>query len=451
MGLRVEMFGGLRVDIGGESITRFRTRKTGVLLAYLAYHADRSHPRETLADLLWPESRADASRNSLSQALSSLRASLGRTGEAVDERLVTDRTQVQLHSATDVADFEAAIEAQGTPEERSAALSSAVASYKGEFMPGYYDEWILAERGRLRVLFLRANHELVVLRRKAGDLAGATAAASRGVREDPLFEVATRDLMQCLLDSHEPQLALRAYRELETSLAREVGERPSLLTRGLARDIASAAAGTDPLPVPALQAVPPLASQAPSTTFLLIQLGPEGFQAAWPPAIAANAARIKGELGRQSGQLLYEEPLRLVVGFPYPADGLECSLRLREAMRQVSWPDGSPLDLRMVLDTYVAPRGCDGNKEGCERVLRFAAGLGPAEILLAESAVSMMRPALRPGVRPAELARLSGGERLYLLEFDPAFDEVRRLPVAASDAPPAWPGPRLAGAGAGRS
>ncbi len=47
---RIELFGGLRVRIGGRLITRFRTRKTASLLAYLAYHLDRVHPREFLVE-----------------------------------------------------------------------------------------------------------------------------------------------------------------------------------------------------------------------------------------------------------------------------------------------------------------------------------------------------------------------------------------------------------------
>ena len=53
---RIEMLGGLQVHLGGRVITRFRTQKAASLLACLAYYRDRSHPREWLADLLWPES-----------------------------------------------------------------------------------------------------------------------------------------------------------------------------------------------------------------------------------------------------------------------------------------------------------------------------------------------------------------------------------------------------------
>ncbi len=45
---RIELFGGLRIVRGESTLTRFPTHKTAALLAYLAYHSDRAHPRESL-------------------------------------------------------------------------------------------------------------------------------------------------------------------------------------------------------------------------------------------------------------------------------------------------------------------------------------------------------------------------------------------------------------------
>jgi DNA-binding SARP family transcriptional activator len=71
---RVEVFGGLRLIVGGQVVTRFRTEKTALLLAYLATHLHQSHPREVLIDLLWPDSGTEHSgRTSLRVSLSALR------------------------------------------------------------------------------------------------------------------------------------------------------------------------------------------------------------------------------------------------------------------------------------------------------------------------------------------------------------------------------------------
>ena len=55
---RICLFGGLEARRDGHTVTHFGTRKTGALLAFLAYHLQRSHPREVLAELLWPDENA---------------------------------------------------------------------------------------------------------------------------------------------------------------------------------------------------------------------------------------------------------------------------------------------------------------------------------------------------------------------------------------------------------
>jgi DNA-binding SARP family transcriptional activator len=301
--LKVKMFGWLRAEAGETVITHFRTRKTSALFGYLAFHSDRSHPREFLADMLWPEARGSASRNSLSQALTSLRQEIGRAGENVSQLLHADRSTVQLHGDTDVAQFEEAVKAGSNRDERIAALTLATVVYRGEFLPSHYDDWILAERSRLRDLFLTANHELVSLLRQVGQPHAAVSLAHRAVREDPLSERAIRDLMQAHVDSREPQLALRAYHDLEVNLEREVGERPSSETRELARRIAAVSSASENSVV--VSTPPPPAG---TVTCLLVRFAcPPHTAPAWTAALAAVRARIKNEFVRFGGAVLSDE------------------------------------------------------------------------------------------------------------------------------------------------
>src|SRR5205807_4846441 len=109
---RIVLLGGLRIEQGDRVITRFRTQKTGALLAYLAYYRERSHPREQLIELLWPEAELGSGRNSLSIALSSLRHQLEPPGVPHGAILRADRSSIQLNPeavTTDVAEFEAAL------------------------------------------------------------------------------------------------------------------------------------------------------------------------------------------------------------------------------------------------------------------------------------------------------------------------------------------------------
>src|ERR1043166_7329566 len=109
---RIELFGGLRARQAHRLITRFRTQKTGALLAYLAYFRGRTHGRETLIELLWPEVPEESGRHSLSQALSSLRSQFEPLGVPGGTVIVADKLSVELNPdafTTDFGDFEQAL------------------------------------------------------------------------------------------------------------------------------------------------------------------------------------------------------------------------------------------------------------------------------------------------------------------------------------------------------
>ncbi len=149
---QVLLLGRVEARRGGLSITRFNSQPTAALLARLALFPLRSHPREELAELLWPGAPAEAGRNRLRQALSTLKRLLevpGGSGLAV---IVADRSSVRVNPdalACDVAEFEAAF--------RQRRHDDARALYAGELMPGFYDEWVQDERRRLAALHDRLD------------------------------------------------------------------------------------------------------------------------------------------------------------------------------------------------------------------------------------------------------------------------------------------------------
>jgi predicted ATPase len=141
-GWRIEMLGGLRAVRGERTVERFPTRKTAALLAILALSPGRFHPREVLAEMLWPDSERESQLHNLRLALSRLRALF-----APDELIEADRLSIRLDPAaftTDVAEFEQA--AAGGDFRAAAAL------YVGPLLPGLYEEWILLEQTRLEAL-----------------------------------------------------------------------------------------------------------------------------------------------------------------------------------------------------------------------------------------------------------------------------------------------------------
>ena len=152
--LQIQLFGGLVVPCADGAAARFETRRAASLLAFLAVNRKRSHPREELIEMLWPDEDADATRIRFRQVLTTLRRTLESACSHQTDLLVADRASVRLspNISTDVGQFEDALQAAAraaSSESRLAALRRAVDLYGGELLPGHYDDWVLAERRRL--------------------------------------------------------------------------------------------------------------------------------------------------------------------------------------------------------------------------------------------------------------------------------------------------------------
>jgi predicted ATPase/DNA-binding SARP family transcriptional activator len=250
---RIELLGGLRAEGCGRVLTRFRTRKTGVVLACLATSLPHPVSRAELIERFWPDAKPDQGRQSLSQALSSLRCQFEPPGVPAGAVLTLDRRFAGLNPAavsTDVAAFEELLRrarrAAGSAE-RLARLAAAVERYRGPFLAGYEESWVLPEREWLAEAFFQALLQVILLREEAGDLRGAVEAARRGVTLDPLREDAHQVLIRLLAAAGDRVGALRQHRELERLLAEELGPgwAPDAATRAL---VARLAAETVPAP-----------------------------------------------------------------------------------------------------------------------------------------------------------------------------------------------------------
>ena len=240
---RIELFGGLCVKSSDRVLTRFRTHKTGALLAYLAYYRQQPHSREVLIELHWPEDASESGRHSLRMALSSLRRQLEPPGVPSGAVIIANRFSVQLNPAavtTDVAGFGAALQSAAqapSDTERVRYLAEAVELYRGELLLGYYEEWMLPEQRRLEELFFEALGRLITHLEGSGDLHRALDYARRGVSADPLREEAHRDLMRLYAAVGQHDAALQQFHELERLLKEKLGAAPSVATRALARQI----------------------------------------------------------------------------------------------------------------------------------------------------------------------------------------------------------------------
>jgi predicted ATPase/DNA-binding SARP family transcriptional activator len=212
------------------------------LFAYLLTYRDRPHTRDLLAGTFWPNQPDDVARRRLSQALWQIR-------KALDPHpvLLTERDTVQIDPDLpmwlDIEEF-ARHRAQCLGEDAAEGLEAighcelGLEHYRGDFLAGYYDDWLFPERERLRDQLLEVLERLVAGYKRQGDHTNALAHARRLAAEDPLREEAHREVMRlCHLLGRDVE-ALQQYETCCQVLAEELGVDPSSDTTALAREIA---------------------------------------------------------------------------------------------------------------------------------------------------------------------------------------------------------------------
>ena len=152
---QVQLLGGLRATHGNLVLAQFPSRPVATLLACLAINPQRRRSREELIELLWPGLDVATGRNRLRQVLSTLKRMLEPPDVVPDSVLLADRQSVGTHADAlrcDVHEFERFV------RERNSAQAAHV--YRGDLLPGFFDEWIEDERARLRAVYERIQADV---------------------------------------------------------------------------------------------------------------------------------------------------------------------------------------------------------------------------------------------------------------------------------------------------
>ncbi|MGC9335763.1 MAG: AfsR/SARP family transcriptional regulator, partial [Anaerolineae bacterium] len=220
--LRFFLLGPLEIRYGDQTLSNPPTLKSQSLLAYLVFHRRQSQPRERLAGLFWGDRPERRARRSLTTALWHIRRCLSPAGE---DLLLSDVHAVQFDPGADlwldVAEFEALLGRPGL-----SSLQSAIALYRGDFVDGFYDDWVLNERYRLETLFGEALAHLMRRLEADGDHERALATGLRLLAHDPLREDAHRLVMRALCGLGQRNAALEQYHRCQDILAEELGAGP---------------------------------------------------------------------------------------------------------------------------------------------------------------------------------------------------------------------------------
>ena len=154
--LEVRLLGQFDVKVNSQSVV-IPSRPAQSLLAYLILNAGTSYRREQLAGLLWPDTSDDNARSNLRHALWRIRKAI----ESKQTYLVTDDLSIRFDPDSQYQLDVRAIERDFGEDASAESLIDALAQYRGELLPGFYDEWITLERERLQAIFERKIEQLL--------------------------------------------------------------------------------------------------------------------------------------------------------------------------------------------------------------------------------------------------------------------------------------------------
>jgi DNA-binding SARP family transcriptional activator len=268
--ISLRLLGGWQLlDCGAEVRLSHREER---LVGLLGLSGERARPH--VAGLLWPDSTDE-------RALASLRRAVMHTQHARPGLLHAGRGFVGLDPEieVDVAEVRRAAEFSQLPEsddEQSHLLSLLSGE---ELLPGWYDDWVLAERESLEQLRLRALDRLARQALDRGDLVLAIDAARSATEIEPHAEAACEVALRAHLARGDLAGAVSEFRRHRDATWDHVGVAPSPRIMALVESAVGPTHVTDatavpdtsappapPRPAPPPPAPPPAAPEPPPAT-----------------------------------------------------------------------------------------------------------------------------------------------------------------------------------------
>ena len=235
--LRICLLGVMRITHDEWPMETRLSRTVKELLAYLTLFRHRIHAREVLAGLFWGDHSDDRARSCLSTALWRLRKVLEPGDVPRGTYLLTTAAgdigfNRESEHWLDIDVFEQhgrrilARPYQSLTHMEVRQLENALKLYRGELLEGFYEEWALRERERLRSVYLHSLAHLLQYYRHKKVYKKGLACGHKILDLDPLREEIHREMMRLYYRNGQRALALRQFDNCSSILEKELGVPP---------------------------------------------------------------------------------------------------------------------------------------------------------------------------------------------------------------------------------
>jgi DNA-binding SARP family transcriptional activator/predicted ATPase len=228
--LEIRFLGQYRVSFDGQAID-IPSRPAKLLLAYLLLNPGKEHRREKVAGVLWPESTEANARNNLRQALWRIRKTLSEVLPEGKDLLIGDGSHIDIDHGedhwVDVIALESEVGEDWTPD----MLQENLTLYKGELLPGFYEDWIMLRREQVQASFERKMGVLLERLLHGHRWHEVLEWGERWIALGSVPELAFRALMIAHAEKGDVSSAASMYHRCVDSLQDELGVEPSEETK----------------------------------------------------------------------------------------------------------------------------------------------------------------------------------------------------------------------------
>jgi len=263
--VRIHLLGSLQIQIGDQDCTsRIKYRKGFGLMALLAVECNIMHPRDRIADLLWPDLPLTAARSNLRQVLSNLAKVFEFALNDGLPILRVSNTSVGLFVGKnvdlDVASIQATCEGlrhkSEMPDKLFSEIEATLASSHAisrEFLAGFelaecesFMEWLAHQRHYFSDCVITIYEDISDRAEAIGDLDTAITFMRKAVLIDPLLEANQLRLVSLLAMTGRKERALRELNTFVTRLRDELDVAPGPEAQALREKIIQGHIATQP-------------------------------------------------------------------------------------------------------------------------------------------------------------------------------------------------------------
>jgi len=247
--LELRLLGRFQARAGDTRLTPLEaSARPRELLGYLIVFRSRPHHREALSDALWGDCPGSSPRKNLRQALWQLQGAMKQCpAECGDALLELDPEWVRVRPDaevwTDVQVLERAFArskdraGEDLSADEAALLREAVDLYAGDLLEGWYQDWCLFERERLKSIYLAILDKLLAYSEAQREWDAGLAYGSTILRYDRAHERAHRQMMRLHYRAGDRTAAVRQYWTCSAELGRALGIEPGEATTRLFEEI----------------------------------------------------------------------------------------------------------------------------------------------------------------------------------------------------------------------